>query len=296
MRMSGKLFYVIGCCAFALSVRATEVHADRIVSDILAQVKALKAADPSVRPMAFWDFDGTIIKGDVSVGRPNGEDDNVLYPGLVQRTIEEGFVAAYDPKTGWRQFWLEDYPRLNHFGRWLSWPFLAQILAGNEAKKIDAFCHAEFEKTYKKWYFASSYRMLRKLEDAGVENYIISASPELYVRNADRSLGLPTERFRGIRTKIAGGYVTSDVMVPLPAGEGKVEILRELVLSRPHGVAIAAFGNSYSTDGAFLRYVATQPALPGGAKGIAVMINGHKTVPGYTEHFRCVEQVAVREE
>lgn len=199
-------------------------------------------------------------------------------------------MSCYDPQTGWTKFWTEDYPRLNQFGRWISWPFLAQVLAGNETAKLDDFCHAEYEKTYRHWYFAASYRMLRTLEEAGVENYIISASPELYVRNADRTLGLPTSRFRGIRTKIVGGRVTTDVITPLLAGEGKVEAVREFVLSRPHGVAIAAFGNSYSTDGAFLRYVATQPSLPGGAKGTAVMINGHKTVPGYSEHFRCVEQ------
>ena len=58
-------------------------------------------------------------------------------------------------------------------------------------------------------------------------------------------------------------------------------------------MAVAAFGNSYLTDGAFLRYVATQPFLPGGAKGTAVMINGGKTVPGLSEHFICVEQQAV---
>jgi hypothetical protein len=87
--------------------------------------------------------------------------------------------------------------------------------------------------------------------------------------------------------------MTTKVIHPIPCGEGKVENVRELLLSRPGGVAVAAFGNSYSTDGAFLRYVATQPSLPGGAKGTAVMINGGKTVPGYTEHFITVTQEAV---
>ena len=41
---------------------------------------------------------------------------------------------------------------------------------------------------------------------------------------------------------------------------------------------------------AFLRYVATQPSLPGGARGTAVMVNGGAARPGYTEHFVCVSQ------
>ena len=87
--------------------------------------------------------------------------------------------------------------------------------------------------------------------------------------------------------------ITSRAVHPLPMGEGKVENVRGLVLARPHGVAVAAFGNSYPTDGAFLRYVATQPSLPGGAKGTAVMINGVDAMPGYSEHFIKVEQDAV---
>ena len=132
--------------------------------------------------------------------------------------------------------------------------------------------------------------MMRALEKAGVENYIISASPELFVRAAAQSLRLPAERFRGIRVHVACGRITTRIEYPVPDGEGKVDNLRDIVLARPHGVAVAAFGNSYSTDGAFLRYVATQPSLPGGAKGTAVMINGRKPVDGYVEHFIRVSQ------
>ena len=175
-------------------------------------------------------------------------------------------------------------------GRWLAWPFNAQMYYGQSAAKLDAFCSAECEKFYRKWYFASSMKIWRALEKAGVENYVVSASPEIFVRNTAQSLGVPASRCRGIRVAIDGDYVTTKIIYPIPNGEGKVENVRELVGARPNGVAIAAFGNSYSTDGAFLRYVATQPSLPGGAKGTAVMINGGKVVPGYTEHFITVVQ------
>ena len=51
-----------------------------------------------------------------------------------------------------------------------------------------------------------------------------------------------------------------------------------------------SFVKGAAVAGAFLRYVAKQPSLPGGAKGTAVMVNGGKVVPGYTEHFICVDQ------
>ena len=237
--------------------------------------------------MAFWDFDGTIIKGDVSEGLV--EKGEQRFKGLIQRTIEEGYSTVYG-REEWKRYREVDYPRLNEMGRWISWPFNAQIYAGTRVDELDAFCVREYDRVYRKWYFASSIAMLRALEKAGVENYVVSASPELFVANAAATLPLPRERLRGIRVHLSAGYVTTQILYPLPMGEGKVELVRELVLARPHGVAVAAFGNSYSTDGAFLRYVAKQPSLPGGAKGTAVMVNGGKVVPGYTEHFICVDQ------
>jgi phosphoserine phosphatase len=240
--------------------------------------------------MAFWDFDGTIIKGDISEGLE--EDGRFLFKGLIERTIEEGLCPTYGKDGGWDRYIKRDYPRMKEIGLWLAWPYNAQMYNGQRVSVLDSFCRAECERVYRKWYFDSSVRILKALERAGVENYIVSASPELFVRAAADTLGLPSCRFVGIRVEIDGDMVTSRVVHPLPMGEGKVENVRALVLARPHGVAVAAFGNSYSTDGAFLRYVATQPSLPGGAKGTAVMINGGADRPGYSEHFIKVEQNA----
>ena len=130
---------------------------------------------------------------------------------------------------------------------------------------------------------------MQALEKAGVENYVVSASPEIFVRNAAKTLGLPRGRMRAIRIAIDAGYMTTRIIYPVPYDAGKVENVRELVLARPHGVAVAGFGNSYSTDGEFLKYIVTQ-SLPGGAKGFALMINGGPERDGYKGLFRLVEQ------
>ena len=281
----------IAFAAFAAACFGEEDHADGIVERVLENVAKVKAACPQAVPMAFWDFDGTIIRGDISEGVEIVDGRSVkLYKGLIERTIEAGLNSVYPAQGGWEQFWDRDYPRLEEIGRWVSWPFIAQMYHGQSAAEIDEFCKAECEKVYRKWYFASSMKIWRALEKAGVENYVVSASPEIFVRNAAKSLGVPSWRCRGIRVEIDGGRITPKVVYPLPNGEGKVENVRELVLARPNGVAVAAFGNSYSTDAAFMRYVATQPSLPGGAKGTAVMINGGAAQPGYTEHFITVVQ------
>jgi len=273
---------VVAPCAYA-----AETHADDVVATILGNVAKLKAARPDAVPMAFWDFDGTIIKGDVSEGLD--EDGTQKFKGLIEETILAGLSPVYKGPEGWIRYRDRDYPRLKEIGRWLAWPYNGQIYKGVSAAKLDEFCLRKYDEVYRHWYFASSIKIMQALEKAGVENYVVSASPEIFVRNADKSLGLPRERLRAIRIAIDAGYMTTRIIYPVPYDHGKVENVRELVLARPHGVAVAGFGNSYSTDGEFLKYIVTQ-SLPGGAKGFALMINGGPERDGFKGLFRLVEQ------
>ncbi|MBO7721252.1 MAG: haloacid dehalogenase-like hydrolase [Kiritimatiellae bacterium] len=272
------------------SAAAVADNADVVTARILANVAKLKAADPEAVPMAFWDFDGTIIKGDVSDGLV--ENGRVAFKGLVQRTIESGLSPVYASVGGWDRF-RADYARFREIGCWLAWPYLAQIYAGAVSADIDGFCRREYTAVYRKWYFAFSVKVMKSLAAAGVENCIISGSPEAYVRNAADTVGVPRCRIRGIRVAEPGGRFTTRLLYPMPFEEGKIENLREIVAARPHGVAIAGFGNSYRNDAPFMRYIVAQPSLPGGAKGTAVMINGANPVPGYAEHFICIEETRV---
>lgn len=284
-----KAYVVVAAVFAAVACRGGESHADEIVARVLANVEKIKAECPQAVPMAFWDMDGTIIKGDISEGLEDGRRTK-LYKGLIERTIEAGLNSVYPADGGWERYWQRDYPRLKEIGRWLAWPLNAQMYYGQSVAELDAFCEAECDRVYRKWYFESSMKMWRALEKAGVENYVVSGSPEIFVRNAAKSLGVPAWRCRGQRVETSGDRMTARAVYPVPNGEGKVEIVRELMQARGCAAAVAAFGNSYSTDGAFLRFVATQPSLPGGARGTAVMINGGDPVPGYSEHFVLVEQ------
>ena len=292
--MNNKKLLLLSFCALAGICGAAqlkvEAHVPEVVAEVLANVAKLKAACPDAVPMAFWDFDGTILKGDISEGLE--ENGRKVFAGLVEETARAGLSPVYQGDAGWRQY-LVDYKRMNEIGRWLAWPYNAQIYNGVPAEKLDEFCRTKVDQVYCRYYFASSIAIWRQLEQAGVENYVVSASPEIYVRNAAESLGVSRGRIRAIRVSIDGGRMTTKVVHPVPYGPGKVENVRRLVLARPHGVAVAGFGNSYSTDGAFLKYIADQ-RLPGGAKGVSVMINGGKPKPGYEGCFRLVNQVKVR--
>jgi len=274
----------------AFPIAALADLADDVIARIAANVAKVKAADPQAVPMAFWDFDGTIVKGDVSEGLDEGG--RPAFKGLMQRTIEEGFSPVYAKDGGWPAY-QKDYVRLLELGHWLAWPFNAQVFEGVPSAKLEEFCRREHAAVYSKWYFAFSTKVFKALTKAGVENYVISASPEVFVRGAAEQLGIPRDHIRGIRVAETGGRMTTQSVFPMPYSEGKIQILREFVGACPHGVAIAAFGNSYYNDAPFMRYVVTQPELPGGAMGTAVMINGMKMRPGYADYFIKTDETEV---
>jgi len=267
-----------------------ETHAEKIVADILAEVAKVKAADPNAEPVAFWDFDGTVVKGDISTGLvENGRE---VYPGLVRTAIEAGFSPIYKGAEGASKFLNDDYGRMQAFGRFLAWPAIGQAFHGASVLELGALCRRHAETVLKPWVFASSQKMIDALAKAGVESQIVSGSPDVFVKSAAPIAGIAPEHAVGIRQKIVGGRLSTELVYPLSMNRGKVEVIREMLSERPHAVAVAAFGNSYWTDGPFMKYVATQP-LPGGAKGTAVMINGSGDDVDYRGFFRCVAQVEV---
>ena len=276
--------------ALALDLRATEGHVDAVIADIRANVLRLRAADSEVVPFAFWDFDGTIIKGDVSIGLV--EDGKTCYRGLLEEVLSAGWVPIYQGPDAYRT-WQKDYARMTEIGSWLAQSFDAQMFGEVSSSALDAFCQAKIrENGYEKWYFASSVAIWKALDEMGVRNFVISANMEALVRNLAPTLDIPRDRVRGCRTDEVGGLWTRRIQYPVLVGEGKAEFVARVVGDCPHGVAIAGFGNSYSTDAAFLRYIATQK-LPAGATPLAVMINGGIAPDAYKDVFRRVEQFEV---
>ncbi len=76
---------LFGFCGMLGVVSAEEPDDSRIVEQVLRTRDAilLHAPDSAARTvfLAFWDFDGTILKGDCSEGLRHGEQ--TVYPGQV---------------------------------------------------------------------------------------------------------------------------------------------------------------------------------------------------------------------
>ena len=235
------------------------------------------------RTLAMWDFDGTIIEGDCSEGLKAGEQ--TLYRGLIAESILAGFSKDYQGKTGVQRFFEEYNGKLAVGDKKGAYADVAKLFAGQDGKKIEAFAKHFFENDYYKYYYRESLKEWKKLASQGVENHIISASLEIFVRAAAETLGMDKAYIHGVRIEEKDGKLTGQIEMPFPFGDGKTQIMKQIEKER-NGKTLYGFGNSYSTDGAFLMQIVKQG-------GTSVMINGGNKDPNMAKYFICREQTEI---
>jgi len=114
--------------------------------------------------------------------------------------------------------------------------------------------------TLSRHYFAASRLWFDGLAADGVEQDVISASPEVFVGGAAASLGIAPERIHGIRMRATDGRLTREVGYPVLCGEGKLARLHEIVRAsqaesplQPVFV-ISVFGNNFVSDGPYAAF------------------------------------------
>lgn len=261
---------------------------------ILEKIKKLQIENQRVCPTCLfftvWDFDGTILKGDCTEGLwENGEK---IYPGLVEVFIENGLYGNFRGADGFFRFW-QEYKAKEEINPLEAYTWAVKNLAKNPKDKIYEIAQQHFESQLKNYYFASSYDLLKELYDAHIKTLIISASADIFVKAALKSLPDPETLIFGIAQKEKNGYLTENIVMPITYAEGKTEklklVLKEIEEKEKRPVYIlAGFGNSFHTDGPFLKFILEQK-LPSG-KPISVMINGGQAPKEYENLFFEVSQ------
>lgn len=253
---------------------AEEPDDARIIGHVLdTRAAIIKATgDTNAIFLAFWDFDGTTMKGDCSEGLQ--ENGRLIFPGLAQLAIEHGLSEIYPPNGGFEKFW-SDYTNMDaRVGHWLAYPFIPQMLRGARAEDVLQLSRDHFANTLSNYLRASSVHIIHELERGGVQSHIVSASAELFVQGAAASLGIPTNHIHGIQVRIRDGRLTEELVYPLTWNIGKREKIQEIASAASREASgrkvyvLAGFGDSYHTDGPFLEYIAKQK-LPAGS-GISV--------------------------
>jgi len=276
--------------AATLVVRAEEPDDSRIVNQVVQTHDAIVKAtgDTNALFLAFWDFDGTTMKGDCSEGL-HDENGKLIYPGLAQVAIEHGLSEIYSAKGGFEQFWF-DYTNMDaRIGHWMAYPFIPQMLRGAKVTDLQQLSHDYFTTTLSNYLRSSSVRIIREMEHAGVQSHIITASSEIFVQGVYDSLAIPTNHIHGIQIRIRDGRCTEELIYPMTWNIGKWQRIEQIVAQihqdQPDRKVyiLAGFGDSYHTDGPFLAHIAKQE-LPAG-KPISVFYDNTNAPAEYQGLF-----------
>jgi len=263
---------------------------EEIVAPILNTKKELEnkfGENQNTLFLAFWDFDGTILKGDCSEGFV--EDGKQIFMGLVELGIRNGFCSEFRGEEGVNAFW-KKYREMEEVDKREAYIFLPRIFHGTKESQILDLAKKHFRKTLQRYYFPSSISIFEKLREAGIESHIVSASANFFVKGIEGTMSIHPDLIYGIETEIVDGFITQKEVLPVTYAEGKkdkIEKVVEAILKEKKAEQVfilAGFGNSFHTDGPFLKYIVEQNFEKG--KPISVMINGGNAPMEYKGLFK----------
>jgi phosphoserine phosphatase len=72
------------------------------------------------------------------------------------------------------------------------------------------------------------------LKEYGFEVWILTASPEfLYQKFLAEELGLPDTQILGVKSVVANGRLTDEIIMPIPQDDGKANVIPTFIKARP---------------------------------------------------------------
>lgn len=225
-----------------------------------------KSSLSELQGMAFWDFDGTILDGDIAEGweAANGRP---KYHGMMEEVFLQNFLPFKDQTTK-EKFWQNYRQYLQELRLDKAYFYMVEVLeqlSETDQKTVEHLAGEAFQNFLKDFFFQSTLELMDFLKNLGVENYIISASPHLFVKAASKILSLPEKNISGITLK----------EFPLiNYGPGKAQRVKNILQkSKSLGqksLPLLAAGNSWKSDGPMCREVTTWG-------GIGLLINAGQT-------------------
>lgn len=181
--------------------------------------RAIDAAAPGA--VVAFDADGTLWRGDV------GEE-------LLRHLAHQGQLPALQGRGGI----YAEYERRVQGDPASGYAWAVEVMAGLSAAQLALDCERFFAERFAGRVFRWVAPLLARLRRAGLEPWVVSASPALAVAAGARALGIPAAQVIGVESAVDGGRLTSTVRTPISCGEGKVAQLAARGL-RP----VLAFGN-----------------------------------------------------
>lgn len=240
-------------------------------------------------PAAFFDYDGTIIDGDVTEGTvPLGNTQNPppTNPGLDEILIGLGYSSCF-PSGSFREF-RHQYDTMYETNRAQGLALALTIFNGVSVRSIEKVVKETYKSAYAKYFWKTMAELLFCLANLGVVNIIITASPTIFVTQVQKYL--PINEVLGVDVAIIKDKLTNKI-TKLPYNLEKRRTIIDFLEKNPKIVPVLGAGNTVNGDYPFLSYLLGLGApgyfvLDPASTGEANRVIGLGLTPIFvTEHF-----------
>lgn len=227
-----------------------QVHSKipKFLKDAILQKKELaRYKSPSLQPAAFLDFDGSLIEGDITEGKRNGQNP---YMGLMDLAILGGYIPGFKGTEGLQMFWEKyekEFPKQEDAYMWAAQ--LVSNLAGEEDRTLKVFVKNHLCELIDKYFFSFARDLLNFCTEHDIVPIVVSASPHYFVQELYYCLPIASENLFGMNGRLQNGTLLDPLAHD---AEGKEQRLQDLCSSREL-FPLLAMGNKWRWDGKMIR-------------------------------------------
>lgn len=108
------------------------------------------------------------------------------------------------------------------------------FLAGMTPAEIMDMGYECYLDSYQGKFYPEMKQLIANLKEYGFEVWILTASPEfLYQKFLAEELGLPDTQILGVKSVVANGRLTDEIIMPIPQDDGKANVIPTFIKARP---------------------------------------------------------------
>jgi phosphoserine phosphatase len=175
---------------------------------------------------ATFDGDGTLWSGDVGQGFFKWMLTNRHYPAQRIPMLERA----------WRSY------RAGKYDGEKFYELMVTAMAGMKETKVKELAREYFDQHHRSRVYRPMVKLVESLKGIDVSPWVVSGSPYWVVAAGARHLNIPEDRVIGLSVRVdKGGYLTDEVVRPVPWKIGKAKRIMQQVGAAP----VLAAGNSY---------------------------------------------------
>jgi phosphoserine phosphatase len=163
------------------------------------------------KPVAVFDADGTLWQNDVGEG---------FFMWLIKNKKLVGVDYSKDIYKEYETILAKEPDK--------AFSMAVAIMAGIKEDDLKIWAEEHFD-TFKNNVYPKQKELIKKLQDAGVDVWIVSASNKWSVDAGAKYMGIDSDHVIAMNVKVLNGKLTDELLPPVLHGPGKVEAIKKYI-------------------------------------------------------------------